>query len=221
MGHSFGAATVTLMASKETRIKSVVAHDLWTLPLPEVSALLRGATCARPFLCVRGDLLLTSPIRLPLPLSLFATQSVLSGGIHGPPLLLTQSDEWTNWKANNDETTSLTQASRDARLVQVLGTRHSNYSDVPMFSQMLSRKMRAIGSIEFKEGMRRINAISMQFIQRHLTGKDTGSGSGAAPTSPTAAADGNASAPNSDAPMFERMLQQRQIVMLAHSKAKQ
>ena len=44
MGHSFGAATVTLMASKETRVKSVVAHDLWTLPLPEVSALLRGAT---------------------------------------------------------------------------------------------------------------------------------------------------------------------------------
>jgi hypothetical protein len=150
----------------------------------------------------------------------FAPQSVLSGGIHGPPLLLTQSDEWTQWKANNEETTVLTQASRDARLVQVLGTRHSNYSDVPMFSQMLSRKMRAIGSIEFKEGMRRINAISMQFLQRHLTGKDTG----AAPTSPAAAANGDAGAfpaPNSDAPMFERMLQQRQIVMLVQAKAKQ
>ena len=147
----------------------------------------------------------------------FAPQSVLSGGIHGPPLLLTQSDEWTQWKANNEETTVLAQASRDARLVQVLGTRHSNYSDVPMFSQMLSRKMRAIGSIEFKEGMRRINAISMQFLQRHLTAKDTG----AAPTSPAAAADGNASAPNSDAPMFERMLQQRQIVMLVQANAKQ
>lgn len=135
---------------------------------------------------------------------------------------MTQSDEWTQWKANNEETTVLAQASRDARLVQVLGTRHSNYSDVPMFSQMLSRKMRAIGSIEFKEGMRRINAISMQFLQRHLTGKDTGSG--AAPTSPAAAANGDAGAspaPNSDAPMFERMLQQRQIVMLAQSKAKQ
>lgn len=66
MGHSFGAATVTLMASKETRVKSVVAHDLWTLPLPEVSAPLRGAT-VRGFFRVRGDLLLTSPIRLLLP----------------------------------------------------------------------------------------------------------------------------------------------------------
>ena len=51
MGHSFGAATVTLMASKETRVKSVVAHDLWTLPLPEVSALLRGAAVRGLFVC--------------------------------------------------------------------------------------------------------------------------------------------------------------------------
>lgn len=150
---------------------------------------------------------------------LFAAQSVLSGGIHGPPLLLTQSDEWTNWKANNDDTVGLARSSRDARLLQVLGTRHSNYSDVPMFSQMLSRKMRAIGSIEFKEGMRRINAISLQFIQRHMAGPAT-----AAPTLACAAnGHGDASAPapappnSADAPMFERMLQQRQIVMLAQS----
>lgn len=55
MGHSFGAATVTLMASKETRIKSVVAHDLWTLPLPEVS-LLRCCVerCAETLFCGVG-----------------------------------------------------------------------------------------------------------------------------------------------------------------------
>jgi platelet-activating factor acetylhydrolase len=141
VGHSFGAATVVGTAAVETRAKAVIGHDVWCQPMT------------------------TSPAG-----SLLAT--VCEKGVQHAPLLVTLSEEWaTGYPSNLPPCTSLVRASKDARLVSMCRTRHSNYSDVPMFSQLVSRKMGAIGPIDFREGMGYINRTMTAFLAEKVQGQ--------------------------------------------------
>lgn len=92
----------------------------------------------------------------------------LPAGANISSLLATCSEEWYTTTPNPLLAQMI---SPDATLVGFPGTCHSNYSDVPMFSQLLSRKLNAIGPIDFREGMDLINKTQVAYLKKALFGQ--------------------------------------------------
>ncbi len=157
--------------------------------------------------CVAHDLWM-----LPLPeeLSRKGLQSAAA------PLLITQSRKWTEWSEQNREMIAFTRKSRDATLIDFADTAHSNYSDVPLFSQMLARKLGQIGKADFRQAMKDINAAQSEFILHKITNnksdqtKSNGHANGAAETVTPAA--GQAAKQQ-----FEELLNSKRVTLLARS----
>ena len=97
------------------------------------------------------------------------SRDLLSTGLPSTPALHTISQKWEDWREARRDVVALTKASgSNARLIVFPGTLHSNYSDVPLFSQFLSRKLKSIGSVEMKEGMARINEAQVEFLKEAM-----------------------------------------------------
>jgi pimeloyl-ACP methyl ester carboxylesterase len=137
---------------------------------------------------------------LPLPVDL-QTHGLQRPGV---PALLTQSQAWTKWAEHSDQVVAFTKASRDARLLMYPHTGHSNYSDVPLFSQLVARKLGQIGAADFRQAAATINRAQVAFLKQALA---TGHG------------DVDEGRKKIDAPeqMFKEILQAKKAQILARS----
>ena len=206
VGHSFGGATAVASAARDPRrVKAVVSHDVWMEPVPA---------------------------------------ELLASGLKGTPALHTLSQQWFDWTESRDQTVqfaknSVANANSSSNsnsganvnaghaeesqghtsVLSFPGTRHSNYSDVPLFSQLLSRKLRAIGAQDFRTAMRHINQAQVEFLDKHVKGAraiadDT---TAAAPAQPKSAA----SSPASGKRMFDALLKSKAAVTVPIHQAQQ
>jgi len=112
---------------------------------------------------------------LPLPSSMQA-QGLQRRGLRGA--LLTQSAKWTAWSEQHGEVLSFTRACvPPTSLLNYPGTGHSNYSDVPLFSQMVARKLGQIGAADFRQAANSINDAQTAFFKAAMrVGEDAEKG---------------------------------------------
>lgn len=134
VGHSFGGISVCSYAAVDSRIKAVLGHDTWFLPI---------------------------------------AKSLLSNGVK-QPLLQTVSEHFYKWSENWDVQQQFIHASRkhnNQQIDQCLvfhGTRHNNFSDVAAWNPVLTRVIKAIGSIDEQTAFKQINTVQYLWIDQQL-----------------------------------------------------
>ncbi len=89
------------------------------------------------------------------------------------PTLFTLSDQFHVWDENMSVLQSLFDKSRTRHIAHELmvlrGSRHSNFSDPALFSQFIARKIKQIGTIDFRLGLKLLNCIQLAFLAKHLS----------------------------------------------------
>lgn len=95
--------------------------------------------------------------------------ALLSAEARLPPMLATWSEEW--YRGTTEFPTAKALLPQGTMKLGFPDTCHSNYSDVPMFSQLLSRKMNAIGASDFREAIDVINRVQVAYLKKVLQGE--------------------------------------------------
>src|SRR4051812_20851360 len=97
---------------------------------------------------------------------------MLDVGFGETPAVLIDSEQFFNWKFNHNRqhqllTTAINQHSANS-YCHIAGSRHSNFSDIGLFSPHVSRIVRAIGKIDLNRFYRLLHYYNLQFLARFL-----------------------------------------------------
>lgn len=61
-------------------------------------------------------------------------------------------------------------SSPDKTCIVIEGTMHQNFSDLALFSKMVAKKFKKIGSLDLRRGLGILNAFNLAFFDKHLKG---------------------------------------------------
>lgn len=132
-------------------------------------------------------------------------QNVLDAGLKNIPALHTLSEQWYKWTSAKDRTIQFAKESGEStQVISFPGTAHSNYSDVPLFAQVISRKLKQIGPKDFRQTMNNINKAQTEFLDKHIKGEEEGEKK-------------QSSSPPSSPRMFDALLKSKDAFIVPHN----
>jgi hypothetical protein len=146
-GHSFGGATAANVMALDRRVQAGMNLDGYLAGTAWINGL------DRPFLQLRSD----SIDIMSLPEDLLE-----QAGMTRESLLRTFED----WKVR---TRSIIRAG--GYDVHLVGSAHGNYSDIPLWSPVVSRLIQQGGPIDPRRAHQVINALTIEWFDRNLKGK--------------------------------------------------
>lgn len=87
------------------------------------------------------------------------------------PVFHLLSEHFAKWDVNMRDTTAHTQGSTHAqtKLTVLMGSRHNNFCDLPVFSPLVNRIMKSAGSIDPKYALRAMSRLSAAFLRGSYT----------------------------------------------------